>query len=60
MRKKPALCSECDPSIGVWHGRFARTSAAGLVVDNEGFIWGSVSDAPPHSQILGQISSILT
>lgn len=21
---KPALCSECDPAIGVWHGRFPK------------------------------------
>lgn len=23
----PALCSQCDPEIGRWHGRFPRVSA---------------------------------
>lgn len=23
----PALCSQCDPEIGKWHGRFPRMSA---------------------------------
>lgn len=27
----PALCSECDPGIGKWHGRFERMSADGFV-----------------------------
>ncbi len=26
MDKKPALCTECDPDIGKWHGKFPRTS----------------------------------
>lgn len=24
--KKPALCSECDPEIGTWHGHFPKTT----------------------------------
>ena len=24
--RKPALCSECDPLIGKWHGEFPRRS----------------------------------
>ena len=24
LNKLPALCSECDPEIGKWHGRFKR------------------------------------
>lgn len=24
----PALCSECDPGIGVWHGRFPKITVA--------------------------------
>ncbi len=24
MEKKPALCSECDPEIGTWHGKFPK------------------------------------
>lgn len=23
---QPALCSECDPGIGKWHGRFPKTT----------------------------------
>jgi hypothetical protein len=25
---KPKLCSECDPEIGKWHGRFPRMTRA--------------------------------
>lgn len=25
---KPALCSECDPQIGKWHGQFPKITAA--------------------------------
>lgn len=25
--KKPALCAECDPAIGVWHGEFPKITA---------------------------------
>ena len=24
MENKPQLCSECDPEIGKWHGKFAK------------------------------------
>ena len=24
QRGEPALCSECDPDIGRWHGRFPK------------------------------------
>lgn len=24
MHEKPALCSECDPQIGKWHGHFEK------------------------------------
>lgn len=27
----PALCSECDPDIGKWHGAFPRTLAADYI-----------------------------
>lgn len=26
--KKPALCTECDPQVGKWHGKFPRVAAA--------------------------------
>lgn len=25
---RPAICSECDPEIGQWHGRFPKKSVA--------------------------------
>jgi hypothetical protein len=34
----PPLCSECDPAIGKWHGRFEKRSAEGLVEDGRGFL----------------------
>lgn len=36
---KPALCSECDPEIGKWHGRFPRRPAAGLKLGSDGFLY---------------------
>lgn len=39
-RKLPALCSECDPSIGRWHGLFPKKTATemGLVEGPDGFL----------------------
>ena len=39
--KKPALCSECDPVIGKWHGIFVKQGAqeAGLAVGPDGFLY---------------------
>jgi hypothetical protein len=31
LEKKPALCSECDPQIGKWHGAFPRTPVADYI-----------------------------
>ena len=33
-----ALCSECDPEIGAWHGMFPKRSAKGMVLCSDGFI----------------------
>ena len=37
--KNPPLCSECDPEIGKWHGKFEKRSAKGMLLDNKGFLW---------------------
>ena len=51
-----ALCSQCDPNIGLWHGRFARASAAGMLVDIDGFLSGASSIATADPQrILGAV-----
>jgi hypothetical protein len=34
----PALCSECDPKIGKWHGRFPKMSADQFVEDKNGYL----------------------
>jgi len=34
-----ALCSECDPKIGKWHGVFPKRPATGLVLANDGFLY---------------------
>lgn len=34
----PALCSECDPEIGKWHGRFEKVSADKFVEDENGYL----------------------
>lgn len=39
--KKPALCSECDPSIGEWHGEFEKMNAdeKGFITCADGFLY---------------------
>lgn len=32
---EPKLCSECDPKIGKWHGRFPKKSAEGMVAQGD-------------------------
>jgi len=36
-KNSPPLCSECDPSIGKWHGRFPKISAEEYV-EKDGFL----------------------
>ena len=46
MRKNDGetiLCSECDPDIGEWHGRFEKRSAVGLLIDQSGHLWSKES-----------------
>jgi len=44
----PALCSECDPEIGKWHGEFKKELAKdkGLWVGEDGFLYDP--EFPPH------------
>ncbi len=35
---KPVLCSEC--STGTWHHKFPKKSAVGMLVADDGFLWG--------------------
>jgi len=51
------LCSECDPEIGKWHGRFPRQSANGWLIDAQGFIWHPDTDPKDitHTKILDKV-----
>jgi len=40
----PALCSECDPKIGKWHNLFAKCSAVGCAIGNDGFLYSVEMD----------------
>jgi hypothetical protein len=40
----PPLCSECDPEIGKWHGRFPKQSAEGMIEKN-GYLISPEKDA---------------
>lgn len=45
------LCSECDPKIGEWHGKFDKTSADGKLLSSEGFLYSRRewdSNVPNH------------
>lgn len=54
-RKKPALCSACDPAIGKWHGEFQHRSASGFLVDESGHLWSTAETMPKHYKILGAV-----
>jgi len=51
---KPILCSECDPAIGKWHGRFKKQPAKGLMLGEDGFLY-SKKDNVTHTKIVGEI-----
>lgn len=54
--KGKALCSECDPEIKKWHGRFPKESAKGMMQSQRGFLYSKEELAPggyfsrPHYQ----------
>lgn len=55
------LCSECDPEIAAWHGRFEKRPADGMLIDQMGHLWSRKSvDAgqlPKHYRIVGEVPS---
>lgn len=57
--KTQALCAECDPKIGQWHGLFEKRSAVGMLVDQNGHLWRPESVAagglPPTYRIIGEV-----
>lgn len=61
--KDAAMCSECDPEIGKWHGQFTKRSAAGMLVDQNGHLWGRESvekgQLPAAYQIVGEVVQTL-
>lgn len=38
-KDKQKLCSECDPEIGHWHGRFPKMSSEGYLLGSDGFLY---------------------
>jgi hypothetical protein len=40
LPEKQQLCSQCDPTIGKWHGIFPRQSAKGRMLASDGFLYG--------------------
>jgi len=40
----PPLCSGCDSQIGQWHGKWPQSSAKGMLLGEDGFLY----DEPPH------------
>jgi hypothetical protein len=55
LENKPALCSACDPEINEWHGEFERRSASGMLVDENGHVWGRDENVPRHCKVLGAV-----
>jgi hypothetical protein len=52
---KPLLCSECDPEIGKWHGRFPKQSAKGYLIGADGFLYWK-EDKVTHTKIVGEVT----
>jgi hypothetical protein len=56
-RPKEPICSECD--TGVWHGRFPKRSAEGMLIDQNGHLWsqGQIDGGviPSHYKIVGKV-----
>jgi hypothetical protein len=52
---QPLLCSECDPEIGKWHGRFPKQSAKGFLISKDGFLY-SKEDKVTHTKIVGEVT----
>jgi hypothetical protein len=46
-------CSQCNPEIGVWHGKWPRRSAAGMLAggNNGAFIYSAVEAAGPMKHL---------
>ena len=57
-RSTAPLCSECDPEIGRWHGRFPKSSAAGYHIGADGFLYHPEAVAMGqvrHTKIVGKV-----
>jgi len=55
---KPALCSECDPAIGKWHGHFPKKQASGFCIGDDGFLYHPEEVAAgqvKHTKIVGKV-----
>ena len=50
------LCSLCYS--GQWHGQFDRTPAAGMLIDQRGFLWRGDEQLPPGHKIVGAVESM--
>lgn len=59
VEKGPALCSACDPEIGVWHGEFEQLAATsfGYILGEDGFLY-SPTDPARHTRLLGPVQPL--
>ena len=59
IEEKRALCSECDPLIGQWHGEFPKQSAVAWLVDQSGNLWSQKEfddgSMPHHFRVVGRV-----
>ena len=47
------LCSECG--TGEWHGIFEKKPAAGMIIDECGFLWSRKESMPDHIKAVGVV-----
>ena len=59
-RPDAPLCSEC--SDGLWHDRFPKRSAEGMLIDQNGHLWSQQQvdggGFPSHYRIVGKVGGL--
>ena len=56
-KEKPLDCSECDKSIGKWHGMFEKKSAEGMLIAQDGTLHYKDENLSPCYKIVGEVAA---
>lgn len=47
------VCTECG--TGLWHGQFPKKSAGGMLIDQDGHLYGTDEHLPKNYKIMGVV-----